>query len=312
MRFFSYLENGKARYGRQVEEIGIDLRRAVDLFEKLNNNVGQPKKQLPDSLVDVFRSGKDGIERITRATDWIFTHYAETKLRKSRIVFNLHQVKLLAPIPQPGKVICLAGNYPIHNQMEKPQYPTIFLKPSSSVIGQNADILLPELAQNAAYEVELVVVIGKRCQSISIQDVPSVIAGYSIANDVGDRDLEKRTSQWTSGKMFDTFTPMGPLLVTPDEVTKSESLEMVTRLNGEVVQQGNTSQMFFGIPELVRYVSTLTTLEVGDVILTGSPKLMNGSPNPERRLSSGDIIEVEIENLGCLSNPVITESQVSL
>ena len=133
------------------------------------------------------------------------------------------------------------------------------------------------------------------------------IAGYTIANDMGDRDLEKRTSQWTSGKMFDTFTPMGPVMLTPDELPPTVSLQMITRVNGKVVQKGCTSDMFFNVLELVCELSELTTLRPGDVILTGSPKLMEGQPASATPLIPGDQIEVSIEKIGSLSNAIFAE-----
>ena len=178
------------------------------------------------------------------------------------------------------------------------------------MIGDQQSVIIPGAAESVAYEVELAVVIGKRGRNLSSKDALSVVAGYTLANDLGDRLLEKRTSQWTSGKMFDTFTPMGPYLVTPDELPDPGNLEMFTRVNDQVVQRGNTSQMFFDVPQLVSYLSTLTTLEPGDVILTGSPKLMDGEPNPLVKLKPGDVVEVNIEQLSSLVNPVINEQVV--
>jgi 2-keto-4-pentenoate hydratase/2-oxohepta-3-ene-1,7-dioic acid hydratase in catechol pathway len=175
------------------------------------------------------------------------------------------------------------------------------------VIGNGQVIIIPEVATSVAYEVELAVVIGKRSRNLMTDEVDSAIAGYTIANDIGDRLLEKRTSQWTTGKMFDTFTPMGPVLLTSNELDETGNLSMFTKVNGQFVQKGSTSQMFFDAKELVCYLSTLTTLEVGDVILTGSPKLMDGNTNPNLNLSPGDLVEVNIDKLGSLINPVKSE-----
>ncbi len=150
-------------------------------------------------------------------------------------------------------------------------------------------------------------VIGRTGRHLSPDEASTYIAGYTIANDLGDRLLEKRTSQWTSGKMFDTFTPMGPVIFTPDELNNIGHLVMTTTVNGQVVQKGCTCEMFFDVSHLVSELSDLTTLQPGDVILTGSPKLIDGQPNPQVNLKPGDTVEVCIEGIGTLSNPVIAE-----
>jgi 2-keto-4-pentenoate hydratase/2-oxohepta-3-ene-1,7-dioic acid hydratase in catechol pathway len=166
------------------------------------------------------------------------------------------------------------------------------------------------VAESVTYEVELAVVIGKRGRNLTLQETLSVIAGYTIANDLGDRLLEKRTSQWTSGKMFDTFTPMGPILITPEDLINTSNLALFTKVNDRIVQKGNSSQMFFDVPQLISYLSTLTTLDPGDVVLTGSPKLMDGEPNPYVVLKPGDFVQVGIETIATLTNPVIAEKEV--
>lgn len=225
------------------------------------------------------------------------------------LLFIYNDSILSAPVLHPRKVICIAGNYPAQTKIEKPEFPIVFLKPSSGIIGHKQSVILPIAAKNVAYEVELAVVIGKKGRNLSIDDALSVIAGYTLANDLGDRILEKRTSQWTSGKMFDTFTPMGPVLVTPDEFGYTGDLKLFTRVNGQLLQKGNTSQMFFNVAELVAYLSTLSTLEPGDVILTGSPKMMDGEANPTYSLKPSDDVEVGIETIFSLINPIVSEGE---
>ncbi len=223
---------------------------------------------------------------------------------------SLDQVSLLAPVPRPGKVVCVAGNYPSQPGQPCPEYPTLFLKPSSSVTGYGSIVRLSQLAQDVTYEVELAVVIGKLARFIPETAAGEYIAGYMPANDLGDRTLEKRTSQWTTGKMMDSFTPLGPYLVTAGEAPETSSLELRTRLNGRLVQHGNTQDMFFKVPYLISYLSHLTTLEPGDVILTGCPKLMpDGRPAVQLSLKAGDQVEVEIAGLGKLWNPVGMEEE---
>jgi acylpyruvate hydrolase len=189
----------------------------------------------------------------------------------------------------------------------QPEYPILFLKPASGLTGAESRIQIPPVAGDVAYEAELVLVIGSRARYVTEEKALDDVAGYTMANDVGARDLEKRSSQWTSGKLMDTFTPLGPALVTPDEVPDPGDLPVVTLLNGQVVQRGNTRELFFSVPELVSYVSQLTTLEPGDLILTGSPKTVDGQPAPFLSLHPGDFIEITIGNLGTLCNPVVAE-----
>jgi len=223
------------------------------------------------------------------------------------VLISSENVQLMAPLPTPGKVICVAGNYPAPGAFQKPDYPTIFLKPSSTVTGSGMPIWISSLTKNVAYEVELALVIGKRTRHVTAENALQHIVGYILANDVGDRFLEKRTSQWTSGKMFDSFTPMGPWLVTQDEIPFPDELEMSTRVNDVILQRGNTANMFFRTAELVSIISDLTTLRPGDVILTGSPKMMDGQPNPNHRLIPGDQVKVSIDGLGELINQVEKE-----
>jgi 2-keto-4-pentenoate hydratase/2-oxohepta-3-ene-1,7-dioic acid hydratase in catechol pathway len=150
-------------------------------------------------------------------------------------------------------------------------------------------------------------VIGSRAKHLAPEKALSCVAGYTMANDLGASDLEKRTSQWTTGKLMDTFCPLGPSLVTTDELNEPNNLTVTTRVNGKTVQLGSTRNMIFGVPFLLSYVSELATLEPGDVILTGSPKLMNDKPAPVVFLKPGDVVEVEIGSLGILRNPVADE-----
>jgi 2-keto-4-pentenoate hydratase/2-oxohepta-3-ene-1,7-dioic acid hydratase in catechol pathway len=223
---------------------------------------------------------------------------------------HISQLQLLPPVIKPGKIICVGLNYPPvlkTNTWTPPQYPILFHKVASSMIGYGSAIILPRISHQVLYEGELAVVIGTRAKNISVDQALNVVAGYTIANDVGASDIELRSSQWDSGKMFDTFCPLGPALVTPDEIQDPGSLSIRTTLNGQVVQDANTSEMIFSVPFLISYISQLTTLEPGDLILTGSPKRAGSTPDPRTPLKPGDNIRIEIENLGILTNPVIDE-----
>jgi len=212
---------------------------------------------------------------------------------------------------KPGKIICVGMNYPPPNRDAgwlPPPYPVLFQKPSSTLIGSGAAIVLPRISQQVLYEGELAVVIGTRTKNIPKVDALEVVAGYTIANDIGAADLESRSSQWASGKMFDTFCPLGPSLIPSREIPNPNDLAIKTTLNGQIVQDGNTREMIFDVPFLIQYISQLTTLEPNDVILTGSPKRAGNVPDPRIPLKVGDNISIEIEGLGALINSVVAEA----
>lgn len=229
----------------------------------------------------------------------------------SRTVIPLSQVQLMPPVLKPGKIICVGLNYPPHNaslDWLPPPYPILFHKAASALIGDGATIILPKISQQVHYEGELAVMIGSRGKNVPTSGAQEIVAGYTIANDIGAADIEARSSQWASGKMFDTFCPLGPALVSPDEIPNFKNLAIKTTLNGQVVQDGHTREMIFDIPYLISYISQLTTLEPGDLILTGSPKRAGDSPDPRTPLKPGDKIDIEIEGLGILTNYVEAET----
>jgi 2-keto-4-pentenoate hydratase/2-oxohepta-3-ene-1,7-dioic acid hydratase in catechol pathway len=225
------------------------------------------------------------------------------------LVHDQHEITLQAPISNPGKLIAVGGNFPAAGKLSPPDYPIIFLKPASTIIGPGGSILVSSFTASVSYEVELVVVIGRCAHRVAEAHALDYVAGYSLANDMGDRLLEKRTSQWTTGKMFDTFTPLGPVILTPDELPDTHDLSMETLVNGLQVQKGNSGDMFFDVSQLLSYISHLTTLQPGDLILTGSPKLIAGETPPAVSLKPGDTVRVSIAGLGELLNPVEAEPE---
>lgn len=209
---------------------------------------------------------------------------------------ELAQIKLLAPVI-PGKIICVGRNYVAHAREQKadvPEYPLIFLKPPSSLIGPGESILLPPQSAQVEHEAELVIVISKRGRWIAPSDAASHILGYTIANDVTARDLQYKDGQWTRAKGFDTFCPLGPWIET--EFSPTDAL-ITCKVNGQTRQLGSTRDMVFSVAQLIAYTSSIMTLEPGDIILTGTP----AGVGP---LQAGDEISVEIDGLGILSNPV--------
>lgn len=216
--------------------------------------------------------------------------------RRMSATLPLESVRLLSPV-QPGKIICVGRNYVEHareHNAEVPQIPLLFLKPPSSVIGPGDKILLPPQSQQVEHEAELAVVIGREGRWIPLEDVSSYVLGYTIANDVTARDLQMRDGQWTRGKGFDTFCPLGPWIDT--DFDPADAL-VTCRVNGEMRQMASTREMVFTIAQLVAYASSVMTLMPGDVLMTGTPAGVG-------RLEDGNVVEVSIEGIGALSNPV--------
>ncbi len=214
-----------------------------------------------------------------------------------------HDYALLAPVTRPGKIICVGLNYRPHvaeANFEVPSHPVLFNKFPNSVVGSGATVDVPADAEQMDYEAELVMVMGKRCSRVSEEEALDYVVGYCNGNDISARDLQFRTSQWLLGKAADGFGPMGPYLVTGDEVSDPDALEITGKRNGVVVQHSNTREMIFSCRYLISYLSHYMTLEPGDVIFTGTPEgVILGQPAEDRRwLSRGDKLTVAIEGLG--------------
>jgi len=215
--------------------------------------------------------------------------------------------RLLPPVPQPQKLICIGVNYADHAAevgVEVPNEPVVFNKFVSTLIAHGDTIRLPKVSHRVDYEAELVVVIGKRGRDIARAEAYDYVAGYCCGNDVSARDWqkEKPARQWLLGKTFDTFAPLGPELVLKDEIADPMQLGIQLRLNGQVMQDSNTNQCLFDIPALIAYISQVATLEVGDLIYTGTPPGVGDMRTPPVYLNPGDTVEVEIESLGVLKN----------
>lgn len=226
---------------------------------------------------------------------------------------TLQDVKLHAPVPRPGKFLGVGLNYADHineTGLEKPEYPTFFTKQSNCVVGEGEAIYLPKVSDKLDYEGELAFVIGKRCKHVTVEQAHEVIAGFTIVNDVTVRDWQFRTPTWTIGKSFDTHGPMGPWLVTSDEISDPHNLDLKTWIDDEKRQDSNTRHMIFNCYELIAYLSQAMTLEPGDVISTGTPSGVGVKMKPRGYLKSGQTVRIEIEGIGMLSNPVIDEPQI--
>lgn len=210
-------------------------------------------------------------------------------------------------VPDPEKVICIGLNYRDHAEetnLALPEVPTVFAKYANTLIGHGQAIVMSAATSKVDYEAELAFIIGRRAKEVSEHDALNYVAGYTIFNDVSARDYQLRTSQWTLGKSFDTFGPIGPALVTKDEVPDPHALGIRLRIGDELLQDSNTSQMVFSVSALVAHLSSAMTLEPGDVVATGTPAGVGFTRKPPRFLQPGETVEVEIDNLGVLRNPV--------
>lgn len=222
-------------------------------------------------------------------------------------VLPLDAVQLRAPIPRPGKVVCIGLNYRDHARESGqllPEEPVLFAKFANSVVGSGEAILIPAATEKVDYEAELCVVMGRRTNRVTVDEALTYVAGYTCANDVSARDLQFRTGQWTRGKTVDTFLPCGPWLVTPDEAGDPQNLGLRCLVNGRVMQESNTRQMVFGVAQLVSFISQTMTLEPGDLIATGTPSGVGYARTPPVYLQPGDTVTVEIDRIGALVNPV--------
>ncbi len=252
------------------------------------------------SVLDIVSGGPEALHRVKS--------FAETGAPDH--AFPLDSVRLLAPIPRPTKIICIGLNYRDHaieSKLDIPTIPVVFSKYPSVVIGPGANIVLPKISAKPDYEAEFAVVIGKNGRHIKADGWQEYVFGYTNLNDVSARDFQMQTSQWMMGKTFDTFAPMGPYLVTADEILDPHNLNISLSINGETLQNSNTRELIFRIPQLIEHLSSVFTLEPGDVISTGTPPGVGFSFNPPRWLKAGDSVTVKVEGLGELTNPVVAE-----
>jgi 2-keto-4-pentenoate hydratase/2-oxohepta-3-ene-1,7-dioic acid hydratase in catechol pathway len=224
---------------------------------------------------------------------------------------RLADVQLFAPIPRPPKLICVGLNYRDHAQetgAQIPKVPTIFNKFTTAVIGPGENVVLPKVSKAPDYEAEFAFVIGRGGRNIAAEDWQQHVFGYTLVNDVTARDYQRATSQWLMGKTFDTFAPMGPWIVTADEIADPHDLDIQMEINGEVLQDSNTRELIFKIPDLIAFLSSVFTLEPGDVVSTGTPAGVGFARKPPRYLHAGDEMVVRISAIGELRNPVVAEA----
>ncbi|SHE21787.1 fumarylacetoacetate hydrolase family protein [methanotrophic endosymbiont of Bathymodiolus puteoserpentis (Logatchev)] len=256
------------------------------------------RADIPQTMLEFLAAGQTALQALQELID------------SQRQRLALSEVKLMAPVPRPGKFLGVGLNYADHiaeTALEKPEYPTFFTKQSTCVIAQGEAIHVPKVSEKLDYEVELAFVIGKRCRHVLLDDAHKVIAGYTLVNDVSVRDWQFRSPTWTLGKSFDTHGPMGPWIVTADEISDPHNLNLKTWIDDELRQSSNTQHMIFNCYEMIAYLSQAMTLEPGDVIATGTPSGVGVKMKPRGYMQAGQTVKIEIEHIGSLVNPVIDE-----
>ena len=286
MKLVSYVTGGKASYGALVGGRIVDLSRAPGAPSDLKGWIaGAP-------------------ETLQGAAAWLETAAGSQAVDPVEITW-------LPVVPNPGKFICLGLNYADHaaeGGFDVPSYPALFMRAPSSLLGNGQPLVRPRVSETLDFEAELAVVIGRGGRHLAEAQALDAVFGYTAFNDGSIREYQRRTAQWTAGKNFDATGPLGPVVVTADELPPgAHGLNIATRLNGETVQSSNTEQMIFSVARTVSLLSEIMTLEPGDLIAMGTPSGVGHARRPPLWMKPGDVCEIEIEAIGVLSNPVIAE-----
>jgi 2,4-diketo-3-deoxy-L-fuconate hydrolase len=300
MRLYTFEVNGQQRIGAEADNRLIDLRIASSANDASAGRF--------TTMLSMLRGGEAAMNAAREAVNFALNHPGEY------LSYDFDEVKLLAPLPRPGKILCSGINYASHKEenpsAKMPEEPFFFSKLPSAVIGPGAPIVIPKRSKQVDYEVEFAVVIGKTMCHTPESRVMDCVAGYTILHDVSARDIQFKENQITLGKNFDTFSPIGPCLVTQDEIPAPGNCRLRTLLNGRVMQDGSTSEWLFPLPALLSFLSEVMTLEPGDVVSTGTPAGVGFFRNPQVFLKPGDRVILEIEGIGKLENPVTVQTQL--
>ncbi len=283
MKLVTFTHNNFTRFGSVVGNEVVD---------------GVGETHLPSAMINFITAGDPAL------------HAMQKRIASGNHRIPLADVKLQPPVPRPGKYLAISLNYADHIEetgRDRPEYPSFFTKQSTCVIAHGDAIQRPKVSDKLDYEGELAFVIGKRCRHVTIDTAHDFIAGYTIANDVSVRDWQFRSPTFTVGKSFDTCGPLGPWLVTKDEISDPHNLNIKTWVDQELRQNSNTKHMLFNCYEMIAYLSQAMTLEPGDVISTGTPSGVGVKMQPRGYLKPGQTVTIEIEGIGKLSNPVIDE-----
>lgn len=310
MKLVSFHAQGAIRAGcihqDQVIDLNLACRRMLESQGKLRA-VQIAEAQVPADMTELLQGGEDSLAMAREAAEFALQHGNSDS--EPKMVYSRSEVKLAAPVPKPGKIICVGHNYREHileMKREIPPYPVIFAKFANTVIGPEDPIPYFPITQKLDYEAEFTFVMGKRARNVKQDEALDYVAGYTIVNDVSARDLQSRTLQWLQGKTLDGSAPMGPWLITRDELQNPHELEIFLTVNGEERQRSNTKNLVFNVNFLVEFLSGIMTLEPGDVICTGTPGGVGVARDPQIFLKDGDVVRVEVERIGALENTVRT------
>lgn len=305
MKIVTFKVTGETRIGIKTEEETIvDIQKAYE--ELLISEGVQRAKELamatiPTNTTDFIAGGERSLTAAKEGVRFV-------KERKdSSAIYKADEVTLGAPVPRPGKIICVGHNYREHileMKREIPTHPVIFAKFDNAVNGPTDPVPLPEITEKLDYEAEFAFVIGKQAKQVAKEDALNYVFGYTVVNDITARDLQKRTLQWLQGKNLDGSLPMGPWLITKDEVPDPHSLEISCVVNGETRQQSNTRSLVFDVPTLVSFISEIMTLEPGDIVCTGTPGGVGDAMEPKVYLKDGDVVEVRVDQIGQITNRI--------
>jgi len=290
MKIAKYLYKGKECYGVVQPEKLVCL---SDLAKKYETN-------LPSKIEGFIKS-----TTAEKIADKLLLETSSCDL--DAFSMPMGEAKLLAPIAFPPKILCLGLNYTSHvkeTKEKRPEEPVIFIKPATTVIGPNDNIIKPSFVKQLDYEAELAIVIGRQAKDVAISEAPNYVFGYTILNDVSARDFQFKGSQWTPGKSFDTYAPIGPCITTSKQISNINDLAIKTWVNGELRQDGNTKDMIFNVNEIIYHLSRIMTLKPCDIIATGTPSGVGMAMQPQKWLNSGDKVKIEIEEIGILENTV--------
>ncbi len=319
MKLVTYSEGQRAepRLGALVGDDVVDLNRLYgDRLRRQGEARWAPLADalLPPAMRPFLDGGEAAMQRAREALAAVSPVLGSGPQREALAAAGvLHPragVTLHPPVPDPRKIVCLGLNYRDHAEevgLEMPKAPVLFAKFASCLQAPGAPIVLPAASTQVDYEVELCVVIGRRAKNVRPEAARDHVAGYTIFHDVSARDFQFQTSQWTAGKNFDTFGPCGPALVTADEVGDPHLLDVSLSINGQTMQRSNTRNLIFDVWQTIAYISTVLTLEPGDLIPTGTPGGVGFTRKPQVFLKPGDVVRLEIERLGVLENPVVAE-----
>ncbi|MBS3795725.1 MAG: fumarylacetoacetate hydrolase family protein [Candidatus Thorarchaeota archaeon] len=299
MRLVTYSQNGASSIGLELDDGILDLPAAASNF----GSDFHLEDGFPNKMMDLLKTDS-GVEKARE----IQSGYNELPEEKRPPLISRDTVKYRAPINRPGKIVALGLNYKDHIEetgRDVPDFPVIFAKFPSSVADPDEEIPIPQVTEQLDWEVELGIVIGTNCKNVTEDDALDYVAGYTIINDLSARDLQNDDGQWIRGKSLDGLCPMGPCIVTTDELGTANNLKMHTKVNGTIKQESTTANLLFGVQEIVSYLSKSFTLEAGDIIATGTPSGVGFARDPPEFLKPGDEVELYIEGIGKLRNKII-------